>query len=106
MLQPLNGKIILKEIKEKKIFKGIIIPQQLAANQIIFAKVVALPKEPLDTKELNINDYVVLGYSPVWERKYKHKIYNEEYLIVDEYAILAIIKDAELLELADTEENQ
>lgn len=106
MFQPLNGKIILKEIKEKKMFKGIIIPQQLAANQIIFAKVVALPKEPLDTKQLNIDDYVVLGYSPVWERKYKHKIYNEEYLIVDEYAILAIIKDSELLELADTEENK
>lgn len=106
MFQPLNGKIILKEIKEKKMFKGIIIPQQLAANQIIFAKVVALPKEPLDTKQLHIDDYVVLGYSPVWERKYKHKIYNEEYLIVDEYAILAIIKDSELLELADTEENK
>ena len=103
-MRPLNGNIILKEIKEKKKFKGIIIPQQLVANQITFAKVIALPNKSLDTKELKVGDYVVLGYSPVWEKKFKHKIYGEEYLIVNEYAILAIIKDAELLDLADTEE--
>ena len=103
-MKPLNGHIILKEISEKKSFKGIIIPKQLAANQIIFAKVVALPEKELDTKNLKEGDYVILGYSPVWEKKYKHKIYNEEYLIVDEYAILAIIKDPELLDLVDVEE--
>ena len=70
---PLKGRIILKEIQEKKLFKGIIIPQQLAANQITFAKVIALPKEPLDTHNLKIGDYVVLGYSPIWEKKFKHK---------------------------------
>lgn len=104
-MQPLNGRIILKEITEKKLFKGIIIPQQYAANQITFAKVVALPKEELNTKDLSINDYVVLGYSPVWEKKFKHKINDEDYLIVDEYAILAIIKDPELLDLVDMEDN-
>lgn len=104
-MQPLNGHIILKELSEKKSFKGIIIPKQFAANQITFAKVVALPKEELNTKGLNIGDYVVLGYSPVWEKKFKHKIFDEEYLIVDEYAILAIIKDPELLDLVDVEEN-
>lgn len=101
---PLKGRIILKEIQEKKLFKGIIIPQQLAANQITFAKVIALPKEPLDTHNLKIGDYVVLGYSPIWEKKFKHKINDKEYLIVDEYAILAIITDAELLDLVDMEE--
>lgn len=105
-MQPLNGHIILKEISEKKSFKGIIIPKQLAANQITFAKVIALPKEELNTKNLKVGDYVVLGYSPVWEKKFKHKIYNEEYLIVDEYAILAIIKDPELLDLVDVEDNK
>ena len=65
---------------------------------------IALPKEELNTKNLKINDYVVLGYSPVWEKKYKHKIYGKDYLIVDEYAILAIIKDPELLDLVNTEE--
>lgn len=103
-MRPLNGNIILKEIKEKKKFKGIIIPQQLVANQITFAKVIALPDKPLDTKELKVGDYVVLGYSPIWEKKYKHKLYDKEYLIVNEYSILAIIKDPELLDLADTEE--
>lgn len=103
---PLNGHVILKEISEKKLFKGIIIPKQLAANQITFAKVIALPKENLDTKNLKVGDYVILGYSPVWEKKYKHKIFNEEYLIVDEYAILAIIKDSELLDLVDVEDNK
>lgn len=105
MLKPLNGNIILKEIPEKKQFKGIIIPKQFAANQIIFAKVIALPEEELHIKNLKIGQYVVLGYSPVWEKKYKHKYNNEEYLIVDEYAILAIINDNELLELIDVEEN-
>ena len=103
-MQPLNGHIILKEISEKKSFKGIIIPKQLAANQITFAKVIALPKEKLNIKNLKIGDYVVLGYSPVWEKKFKHKIHDEEYLIVDEYAILAIIKDLELLDLVDVED--
>lgn len=105
-MQPLNGHIILKEISEKKQFKGIIIPKQLAANQITFAKVVALPKEELNTKNLKVGDYVVLGYSPVWEKKFKHRIFNEDYLIVDEYAILAIIKDPELLDLVNTEEKE
>lgn len=105
MLKPLHGNIILKEIPEKKQFKGIIIPKQFAANQIIFAKIIALPKEELHIKDLKIGQYVVLGYSPVWEKKYKHKYNNEEYLIVDEYAILAIVNDNELLELIDVEEN-
>nr|DAW34209.1 MAG TPA: 10 kDa chaperonin [Caudoviricetes sp.] len=105
MLKPLNGNIILKEIPEKKQFKGIIIPKQFAANQIIFAKVIALSEEELHIKNLKIGQYVVLGYSPVWEKKYKHKYNNEEYLIVDEYAILAIVNDNELLELIDVEEN-
>ena len=105
-MQPLNGRIILQEISEKKTFKGIIIPKQLAANQITFAKVIALPKEPLNTYNLKVGDYVVLGYSPVWEKKFKHKIYDKEYLIVDEYAILAIIKDPELLDLVNTEDNE
>ena len=105
-MRPLNGHIILKEVLEKKLFKGIIIPKQFAANQITFAKVVALPKEELNTKNLKLGDYVVLGYSPVWEKKFKHKIHNEEYLIVDEYAILAIIKDPELLDLVDVEDNE
>lgn len=105
-MQPLNGHIILKEILEKKAFKGIIIPKQFAANQITFAKVIALPKEPLNTTNLKLDDYVVLGYSPVWEKKFKHKLYGEDYLIVDEYAILAIIKDPELLDLVNIEENK
>lgn len=105
-MHPLNGHIILQEILEKKSFKGIIIPKQLAANQITFAKVIALPKEELNTKDLKVGDYVVLGYSPVWEKKFKHKIYDKEYLIVDEYAILAIINDPELLDLVDMEENK
>lgn len=105
MLKPLHGNIILKEIPEKKQFKGIIIPKQFAANQIIFAKVIALPEEELHIKNLKIGQYVILGYSPVWEKKYKHKYNDEEYLIVDEYAILAIVNDNELLELIDVEEN-
>ena len=105
MLKPLHGNIILKEIPEKKQFKGIIIPKQFAANQIIFAKIIALPEEELHIKDLKIGQYVVLGYSPVWEKKYKHKYNNEEYLIVDEYAILAIVNDNELIELIDVEEN-
>lgn len=104
-MKPLNGRIVLKEIKEKKIFKGIIIPSQIAANQITFAKVIALPDKQLDTKSLKIGDYVVLGYSPIWEKKFKHRYKNEEYLIVDEYAILAIIEDAELMDLVNTEEH-
>lgn len=105
MLKPLHGNIILKEIPEKKQFRGIIIPKQFAANQIIFAKIIALPEEELHIKDLKIGQYVVLGYSPVWEKKYKHRYNNEEYLIVDEYAILAIVNDNELLELIDVEEN-
>lgn len=103
-MQPLNGRIILQEVSEKKLIKGIIIPKQLAANQITFARVVALPKEKLATQNLKIGDYVVLGYSPVWEKRYKHKLYDKEYLIVDEYAILAIITNPELLDLVDVEE--
>lgn len=102
-MRPLNKRIILKEIQEKKRFKGIIIPKQFAANQITFAKVIALPKEELDTKNIKVGDYVVLGYSPIWEKKFKHKIYDEDYLIVDEYSILAIINDTEILSLADIE---
>ena len=103
-MKPLNGHIILKEIQEKKTFKGIIIPKQLAANQITFAKVIALPEKKLDTQNLKVGDYVVLGYSPVWEKKYKHKYKDEDYLIVDEYAILAIVTDFELMDLIDVEE--
>lgn len=102
-MKPLNGHIILKEIQEKKIFKGIIIPNQLAANQITFAKVVALPDKKLDTYDLQVGDYVVLGYSPIWEKKFKHKIDGKDYLIVDEYAILAIVTDFELMDLIDVE---
>lgn len=104
-MKPLHGNIILKELSEKKTFKGIIIPNQAAVNQITFAKVIALPDEPLDTKNLKVGDYVALGYSPVWGKKYKHKIDNEDYLIINEYAILAIIKDGELVRLINTEEN-
>ena len=60
--------------------------------------------KPLNTKNLRVGNYVVLGYSPVWEKRYKHKIYDEDYLIVDEYAILAIVND-EMLELIDVEDN-
>jgi len=102
-MKPLKGHIILKEIQEKKTIKGIIIPKQIAANQIVFARVIALPEETLDTKDLKVGDYVVLGYSPVWEKKFKHKLYDEEYLIVDEYSILAIVKNSELMDLIDTE---
>lgn len=104
-MQPLNNHIILKQLQENKSLKGLIIPKQYAANQIIFAKVVALPKEKLDTKNLKVGNYVVLGYSPVWEKKYKHKIGNSEYLIVDEYAILGIIEDPELLDRINLEDN-
>ena len=45
-----------------------------------------------------------MGYSPVWEKRYTHKYEDEKYLIVDEYAILAIIDDSELIELIDVEE--
>lgn len=103
-MKPLNGRVILKKINEKKKFKGIIIPQQAVANQITFAKVVMLPDEPLDTTDLQVNDYVVLGYSPIWNKKYNYKIEDEEYLVVNEYSILAIVKDAELLNMIDTEE--
>lgn len=101
MLIPINGNIILKEVKEKKIFKGIIIPQQIAANQITFAKVIKLPKKELNTKELKEGDFVVLGYSPVWEKKFKHNVNGEDLLIVNEYAILAIINDSSILSLVD-----
>ena len=104
-MQPLNNHIILKQLQENKSLRGLIIPQQYAANQITFAKVIDLPKEPLNTKNLKVGDYVVLGYSPVWERKYKHKIGDEEYLIVDEYAILGIVNDPELLDRINLEEN-
>ena len=103
-MKPLNGNIILEQLSEKKTFKGIIIPKQYAANQITFAKIIALPENTLNTKNLNVGDFVVLGYSPVWEKKYKHKLNDKEYLIVDEYAILAVIKDSEILDLVDTEE--
>lgn len=102
-MQPLNNHIILKQLQENKSLKGLIIPKQYAANQITFAEVIALPKEELDIKNLKIGDYVVLGYSPVWEKKYKHKVNNEEYLIVDEYAILGIVKDPELLDRINLE---
>ena len=65
MIKPLDHNIILKEVSQKEQFKGIIIPKQLAANQIIFAKVIALPDKPLNTKNLKVGNYVVLGYSPV-----------------------------------------
>lgn len=104
MLKPLNNNIILKEVSEKKKFKGIVIPPQVTANQVIFAKVIALPKKPLETQDLKVGDYVVLGYSPVWEKRYKHKIDNEDYLIVNEYAILAIVNN-DLLDLVNTEDN-
>lgn len=104
MLKPLHGNIILKEIPEKKTFKGLIIPKQYAANQIIFAQVIALPEEEIHIKDLKVGQYVVLGYSPVWEKRYKHRYNDEDFLIVDEYAILAIVNDNELLELIDTEE--
>lgn len=100
----INKYIMLKELHEKKMFKGIIIPSQTMVNQIIFAKVVNLPDEPLDTKNLKVGDYVVLGYSPVWEKKFKHKYNGEEYLFVNEYSILAIVADAELLDLIDVED--
>lgn len=98
---PLNGNIILKEVQEKKIFKNIIIPQQYAANQITFGKIVALPKEKIFIHDLKVDDYVVLGHSPVWHKKYSYKIDDNEYLIVPESSILAIIRDNELLELID-----
>ncbi len=103
-MKPLNGRVILKELKEKKKIKGLLIPQQVLANQLTFAKVVAIPDKSLDTKNLKVGDYVVLGYSPIWEKKYKYKVDNEYYLVVSEYAILAIINDSEVLDLVDTEE--
>lgn len=104
MIKPLNGNILLKKIPEKKQFKGIIIPKQFAANQIIFAKVIALPDKKLNIRNLKIGQYVILGYSPVWEKRYKYKYENEEYFIVNEYAILAIVNDDEIFELIDMEE--
>ena len=40
----------------------------------------------------------------MWEKRYKYKYENEEYFIVNEYAILAIVNDDEIFELIDMEE--
>jgi len=93
---PINGNIILKEVKEKQKFQGIILPKQFAANQVMFAKIIALPKEKLNTPCLYVGQYVVMGASPIWEKKFKHKIYDEEYFIINEYAIFATIDSNEI----------
>lgn len=103
-MKPINRKVILKECHEKKLINGIVIPQQAAVNQITFAKVIELPDDELHTKELKVGDYVILGYSPIWEKKFKHHYNDEDYLIVDEYAILAIIKDINILDLINMED--
>ena len=101
MITPINKNIVLKEIEEKKTINGIIIPKTVDALHITFAQVVALPTETLWHKNLKINDYVVLGYSPVWEKRYKHKYCDEEYLIVPETAILGIITNNDMMNLVN-----
>ena len=100
-MKPLNKHIILKEVLENKTFKGIIIPKQIAANQATFAQIIALPDEQINTNNFHVGQYVVLGYSPIWEKKYKHRYNNEDYLIIDEYSILETINDDDAKELLD-----
>lgn len=88
---PVNNKIILQEISEKKQINGVIIPKQIAANQIIFAKIISLPETEINTSELHEGQYVILGWSPIWNKKYKHKYEGQDYLFVDEFSILATI---------------
>ena len=104
MLKPLHHNLILKEVKEKHNYNGIILPPNISVNKIMFAKIVALPENELDIKNLEVGQIVLLGYSPLWENKYKHIIDGEEYYIINEYSILAIIRDNNILELLNTNE--
>jgi len=104
MLKMINKQIALEFVSEKKNISGIIIPKQIAANQITFAKIVALPNEELECKDFKLNQYVVLGASPVWEKHHKHIIGKDIYYIVSEYDILAIIDDDNAMQLIDTKE--
>ena len=105
-ITPTKNNILIKKIEEKNNFKNIIIPDSIDVNHIMFAQIVAIPKEPLFTKNLKVNDYVILGYSPVWDKKFKHIIDEETYYIVSEHAILSIIVDNNILELMKIEENE
>ena len=97
-MKPLNGNIILKEIEEDRTFKGIILPKEVSVNKVMFAQIVALPNN-LNTKNLKEGQYVILGYSPIWAKKYRYKYQDEYYFIVNEYAILGIIHDKETFDL-------
>lgn len=102
-MKPINNKIILQEIPEKKQINGIIIPQQIAANQIIFAKIISLPNTKINTPGLYEGQYVILGWSPIWNKKYKHNYEGQDYLFVDEYCILATIPNKYINDLIDIE---
>ena len=103
---PTKNHILIKKIEEKNTFKHLIIPDSVDINHIMFAKVLAIPNESLFTKELKVNDYVILGYSPVWDKKFKYKVNDQDVYIVSEHAILAIINDETLFTLMNTEEKE
>ena len=101
ILKTINNKIILREIPENKTIKGIIIPQQLAANRILFAKIIKLPNTKLDNQLLQEGQLVILGFSPIWEKKFTYKLNKDKYIIVDEYAIIGIIDVDKAIDLID-----
>ena len=107
MLKSLQHNVILKEVEEKHTYNGIVLPANISVNKTMFAKIIALPDTSLDTKQLQVGQIVLLGYSPLWENKYLHIIDNEKYYIINEYAILGIIHDNNILELLNiNEENK
>lgn len=93
-LKPLNDKIIVKPLKENEISRGGIVLPQTAEEKPEKGEVVAVgPGKILDNgqraeMDVKIGDRVVFKkYSPD-----EIKIDNEEYLIISQDDILAVIK--------------
>ena len=90
---PILNKLILKEIPQTNFHNGLFIPSTISAQQVVFAEVVLLPQTHIDCDKLTVGTKVALGWSPIWNKKFKYKIDGDDYLIVDEWAILGIITD-------------
>lgn len=83
-MKPLKDRVVLKQMEaEEKTASGIILPDE-AKEKPEVAEVIAVGKE---VKEVKVGDKVLYGKYSGTEVKYK----GEEYLIVKEEDVLAIV---------------
>lgn len=90
-IKPKTNYIAIKKLKADEDLSGIILPVGVEYNQLLKAEVIALGEDTLNIN-LHVGDKVMLGYSPVWDKKYNYKVDNETFYVVPNSSVLGRFK--------------